>query len=370
MHFPPENTTLIAHLIQEPKNYIENPAAKAPIDSWGQLERLASTFHHVDGLFYFTYAVCIFFFFLIAGVLAYSVVKYRRKTWDQPAASNTTHNTPLEVVWTVVPLIIVMIMFAWGWKGSLDMTVVPADARQYKALAKQWSWTFQYPNDNVPSYGELWLEVGKPAAFTLQSTDVLHAFFMPSMRVKRDVIPGRQGTLWFQPNEITTRLGPDNKPTDPASGYHLFCAEYCGQDHSKMYAKVHVVSAEDYAKRPWDMLDDSTPEKAAASGANIYSTLCSSCHTVNGAVSNGPSWKGMFTKQGDKYVGRQREVELPDKTRQTITVDDDYIRESIKQPNAKKVTELPYYNNTMSVPELDDRHINCIIAYMKSLADQ
>ncbi len=342
---------MIAYLIQDPpKNYIENPATPAPIDGWGQLEKLASTFGHVDGLFYFTYAVCIFFFVLIAAVLGYSVLKYRRQTWDQPAVSNVTHNTPLEVVWTVIPLIIVMIMFAWGWKGSLDMTVVPADARQYKAIAKQWNWTFQYPNDQVPSYGELWLEVDKPAAFTLVSTDVLHAFYMPSMRVKRDVIPGRQGVIWFKPTTV--------------GEYHLFCAEYCGQDHSKMYAKVHVVTAAEYLKRPWDQWDDKNP---AAGGENLYNRLCSSCHSSNGSAGTGPTWQGIFTKQGENYVGRQSDVILPDGKHETITVDDEYIKESIRQPNAKKVAANAA-NNMTAFPDLEDRQIAGIIAFMKKLA--
>ena len=360
-------STVIAHLFQDPQRFIEHPAAPAPVDRWGQLEKLGSTFHHVDGLFYFTYAVCIFFFVLIAGVLCYSVVVWRRKTWDQPAAANITHNTPLEVVWTVVPLIIVMIMFAWGWKGSLDMTVVPADARQYKAIAKQWNWTFQYPNDQVASYGELFLEVGKPAAFTLQSMDVLHAFFMPAMRVKRDVIPGRQQTIWFEPQEITNHCAPGtNQLADPDNGYHLFCAEYCGKDHSRMYAKVHVVSAEDYAKRPWDVWDEKNP---AAGGENLYKQLCISCHTVNGSPGTGPTWKGLFTKQGDKYVGRQEEVILPDGSKTTVTVDDDYIKESIKTPNAKRVVANAN-NNMTAFADLEDRKVAGIIAYMKKLADQ
>ncbi len=352
---------MISYIPQDPpKNYVENPAKlDALSDQWGQLEPLASTFSHVDGLFYFTYAVCIFFFVLITGVLAWSVVNYRRKTFDQPAASNATHNTPLEVIWTVIPLIIVMVMFAWGWKGSLDMTVAPADARQYKAIAKQWNWTFQYPNDAVPSYNELWVEVDKPAAFTLQSTDVLHAFFLPGMRVKRDVVPGRQGTVWFHP----TKTGE----------FHLFCAEYCGQDHSKMYAKVHVVTAEEYQARPWDVLKDSTPEEAAASGENIYKALCISCHSTNGTPGTGPSWagpKGLFKKDGEKIVGIQRDVVLPDGSTSTITVDEAYIKESIAMPNAKKVAELPYRNNNMTAfPDLDERRVNCLIAYMKSLAN-
>jgi cytochrome c oxidase subunit 2 len=350
---------VISHLIQDPPkiNYIESPAKiDALSDHWGQLVPLASTFDHVDGLFYFTYIVCIFFFVLIAGVLAYSVAKYRRKTWDQPAVSNVTHNTPLEVIWTIIPLIIVMVMFAWGWKGSLDMTVAPADAVQYKAVAKQWSWTFYYPNSKVQSFNEFWVEIDKPAAFTLQSTDVLHAFFLPAMRVKRDIVPGRQGTLWFHP---TTK-----------GEYHLFCAEYCGGDHSKMYAKLHVVSAEDYAKKPWDVLKDSTPQEAAASGENLYKQLCISCHSVNGTAGTGPTWKGLFSKQGDNYLGRQREVVTPDGGTQTITVDEAYITESIRKPNEKKVAELPYRNNNMSAfADLDDRRVNCLIAYMKTLAD-
>ena len=348
---------MIALLIQEPqaaKNYIEDPAASSPIDGWGQLEKLASTFSHVDGLFYFTYAVCIFFFVLITGVLFYSVVKYRRKTFDQPAAANITHNTPLEVVWTVVPLIIVMVMFAWGWKGSLDMTVVPANARQYKATARQWSWEFAYPNDPEHSVNELWLEVDKPAAFTLESKDVLHAFYMPSMRVKRDVVPGRYQTIWFHPKEI--------------GEFHLFCAEYCGKDHSKMYTKVHVVSAGTYAgtvkgSPPWyPPYDAKHPEKL---GESIYRTTCANCHFLDGRPSVGPSWLGLFVKEGDKVVGGKREV-LVDGKQQTITVDDAYITESIRKPDAKKA--VGFEKNAMSVPDQTDLKIQCIIAFMKTLA--
>jgi cytochrome c oxidase subunit 2 len=343
---------VFANLIQDPPqvNHVENPAKPAEIDAFGQLEKLASTFDHVDGLFYFTYIVCIFFFVVITGVLAYSVVVYRRKTEDQPAASNTTHNTPLEVVWTIIPLIIVMVMFAWGFKGSLDMTTVPQNARMYKATAKQWNWTFTYPNDPVQSYGELWLEVDKPAAFLLESTDVLHAFYMPAMRVKRDVVPGRYQTLWFQP----THTGE----------FHLFCAEYCGQDHSKMYAKVHVVTAEEYAKRPWDQWDDKNPAKG---GENLYKAPCSSCHSLNGSPMTGPSWKGLYVKDGSgAIVGAQREV-LVGSQKQTVTVDDAYILESIAKPDAKKAVGFEK-NNMTAFPNLEERKLKGIIEFMKNLA--
>ena len=355
---------MINYLIQEPKPQQPEqatPWADVPapeIDYWGQLPVQAATFDHVDELMYFTYVVCIFFFVLITGVLLYSVVAHRRKTWDQKPLSNVTHNTPLEVVWTVIPLIIVMIMFAWGFKGSLDMTIVPHDAQRntYKATAKQWNWTFTYPNDPVQSYGEVWMVVDKSAQFILESTDVLHAFFVPSMRVKRDIVPGRYQSVWFKPIKEGT--------------FHMFCAEYCGDDHSRMYATVHVVSQEAFDERPWDVWDDSTPELAAKSGEGLYKRLCYSCHSLDGSIMTGPSWKGLFTKNADgTYLGRQREVIEAGVTK-TITVDEAYIAESIAKPMQKVVAEQPYNNGSMTAfPTLPESRVKGIIQFMKSLAD-
>ena len=352
---------MLALLIQDPEkiNYIKDPAKPSPIDQWGQLEKLASTFHDVDGLFYFTYAVCIFFFVLITGVLLFSCVKYRRKTYDQPPASNTTHNTPLEVVWTVIPLIIVMVMFAWGFKGSLDMTTVPFEASRnsYKATAKQWNWTFNYPNgDSAPSYGQVWFVKDKPAQVLLESSDVLHAFFLPAMRVKRDIVPGRFQSVWFTPTEL--------------GEFHLFCAEYCGENHSTMYAKVHVVTQEEYDTRPWDKWDDSTPENAAKSAESTYAGLCSTCHSINGTKLVGPSWTGptaLFVKGPDgKVVGAQREVILADKSKQTITVDEAYIFESVRTPDAKRHAEFAAGGMSAFTPaQLEDKRIKGLIEFMK-----
>jgi cytochrome c oxidase subunit II len=368
---------VFAQLIQDPGkiNYIENPAKPAEIDQWGQLPKLASTFDHVDGLFYFTYIVCIFFFCLILGVLLFSVVKYRRKTWDQPAAANTTHNTPLEVVWTVIPLIIVMVMFAWGFKGCMDMTTVPeaASRNSYKATASQWSWLFTYPDQSTSS-GELWLEVDKPVQFYLESTDVLHAFYMPSMRVKRDVVPGRFQSVWFTP-KFTKTFAPGEKQEEE---FHLFCAEYCGNDHSRMYAKVHVVGPEEFAKRPWDTWEDATPEQAVASAERLYKSRgCNTCHALDGTKGTGPGWGGpnsLFKRDGDKVVGRQRDV-LEGGQRKTITVDDAYIIESITKPTAKLNAEFPA-GGMADFPDLDparasdaklaERKLKAIIELMKS----
>lgn len=319
-------------------------------DAWGQFFKLRSTFGAVDDLYYFTLVVSIFFLVLITGILLYSVVRYRRKTIDQPAASNVTHNTPLEVVWTVIPLILVMVIFAWGWSGSFDMTYAPRNARKYTANAKQWSWTFQYPNDPATSTNELWLEVGKPAVFHLVSSDVLHSFYIPSMRVKRDVVPGRINTVWFEPKDI--------------GDYHLFCAEYCGQDHSAMRAVVHVVSPEKYKSRPWDTWD---PNDLAGNGEKIYKTQCASCHTVTGVAAVGPTWKGLFVKQADGTF-KGKEESLADGSK--VVVDRDYILESIRKPNARIVAgyaagQMSAFDETL----LPDFKVDAIIAYMQKLAE-
>lgn len=340
-------------------NYFQQPLAQGPVtipavapesvDHWGQLTMRASTFEGVDTLFYFTLVVCIFFFVLITAVLGWSVVVYRRKTIEQPAASNVTHHTMLEVVWTVIPLIIVMVIFAWGWKGSIDMSVAPAGARQYKAVAAQWNWTFYYPNDSTPSVGELWLERDKPAVFTLESKDVLHAFSIPAMRVKRDVVPGRLGTLWFDPHVM--------------GDYHLFCMEYCGLDHSLMYAKVHVVSPDEYKKRPWDSWD---PKKPAEGGKNLWAAYCKSCHSIDGNAGVGPTWKGLYGKTETVLVGGRE---------QQVVVDDEYILESIRTPQAKIVkanaggTMSPFDEKQIPGKEAgpDKDRIHGIIEFLKTL---
>ena len=365
--------TVITHLIQDPPGASQQEpppwATTAPpeIDAYGQLPVLASDFDHVDGLFYFTYAVCIFFFVLITGVLLYSAVAHRRKTWDQTPISNFTHPTPLEVIWTIIPLIIVMVMFAWGFKGALDMTTVPQAAKQntYKASAKQWAWTFTYP-DGTQSYSEVWFEIDEPVQVVTESQDVLHAFYLPSMRVKRDVVPGRYQSVWFKP----TRIGE----------YHLFCAEYCGKDHSRMYAKVHVVDSETFASQPWNQVPeaDAPPEDRIAYGRQLWKGAgCYACHSVEGIANTGPSWKagvagsgemGLYKKNAaGEIVGTERLV-FEDGEEKLITVDEDYIKESIAYPAKKIVWRIPYKKGGMPAANLSEDKLSCLIDFMKSLA--
>ncbi|MCA8955214.1 MAG: cytochrome c oxidase subunit II, partial [Planctomycetes bacterium] len=197
------------------------PAAQDPQkpDQHWQLPVKASSFatEH-DQLYTFVEWINYVFFFGIMAVLFYSVVRYRRRREDQPPASTSTHNTAMEVTWTVIPLIVVMVIFALGWKGYAEMSLAPGDSLQFEVSARRWEWSFKHPGHDEFYTRELWVPVNRPCQLTMSSRDVLHSFYIPAFRVKRDVLPGRYQTLWFKPTMV--------------GDYHIFCTEYCGDQHS------------------------------------------------------------------------------------------------------------------------------------------
>lgn len=312
----------------------------------GMMPPQASTFAaDVDGLMFFITWVCIFFFFLITGILLYSVIRYRRRTPDQAAVSHVTHNTLLEVAWTVIPLIIVMLWFAMGWKGSLDMTIARKDAIQYDVRGQQWSWSITHPNGRE-GINEMWVPEGTPVRVQLHSADVLHSFFIPAMRVKRDVLPGRYQMVWFE-----------TLPGTAGNSYDLFCTEYCGQDHSYMVGKVHVISKEEWASNNFPPIKEGLPY-----GQELYKQ-CMACHSLDGTQGVGPTWKGIWG----------RTEELADGTK--IVVDEAYVIESIVEPSKKIVKAPPgfVYGPPSPMPAFpwdpvkDKAKFDGIIALMKEL---
>lgn len=310
-------------------------------DPLKQLPVRASTFAaDVDGLYYFCVWVSIASFALILGLIVVSAIRDRRKREDQEPTSRVTHNTMLEVVWTLIPTVILMVIFAWGWRGQLDMAVAPGDALQYRATASMWKWDFFHPGENTP-VDELYVPLNKPVKFTLDSRDVLHAFFVPAFRAKRDVVPGRYQTLWFQ----ATRPSPQD-------GFWLFCAEYCGDGHSLMRKRVHVVGDADFAGRPWAKL----PEEPAARGEIFWRRNCSACHTVDGSTATGPTFKGLWGREETMSDGSK------------VAVDETYVRESIRNPQAKIVKG---YESAVMTPfpvdTLPDDQVGDIIEYLKTL---
>ena len=309
--------------IQDPQSWMP-PAASSFTDD-------------VDGVWALTFWLNYFFFFLIVGILAYSVFKWRRRSPTQPAASTTTHNTTLEVVWTLIPLVIMMVLFAWGWKGSMDMTIAPADCLQYQVKAKQWEWQFWHPGSDSASVDEMWVPVNTNVKLTMYSEDVLHSFFVPAFRCKRDVLPGRYQMVWFKGRPRPGR-------------YPMFCAEYCGRNHSYMRGWVNVVTQEEYDKKPWDL----HPQDPIEWGQWLWDKRCDACHTNDGAKLVGPTFKGLWGKEEPMEDGS------------TALVDRAYVVESLRNPSAKIVKG--FADQTMTpFPDINDEEIDAICAYLESI---
>lgn len=323
----------------------------------------------VDAAFLFIFWVSLIFFVLIAGLMFVFIARYRRRHPGQEASSGVTHNTPLEILWSVIPTVLVCVMFWWGFRVFMDMRTVPENAYEIQVRAFKWGWQFLYPT-GVDS-DELHVPVDTPIVLTMSSDDVIHSCYIPAFRVKRDVVPGRYSKMWFQ--------------SDTPGTYPLFCAEYCGKSHSDMRTVTVVHEPGDFSRwletaNPLTALtpeqyqeftqdpqafidrykDDpqigkyvlklETPQQA---GARLYvKKSCAQCHSVDGSANTGPTWKGLF--------GSQREF----RDGGSAVADENYIRESILEPNKHIVKG---FDAAMPKVPIKDREIDMIIAYMKSL---
>ena len=295
----------------------------------------------VDALFNFMLYVSIFFFVLIMALVIFFAIRYRRKPGEAPRLTpGYHHNTLLEVTWIVIPLIIVGIIFVWGFKGYITQVVVPKDAMEIKVTAQKWFWSFSYP-DGASTVNELVVPAGKPIKLLMSSQDVIHSFYVPDFRVKRDVLPNRYSIAWFEAKQ--------------PGQHHLFCAEYCGSQHSKMIGTVRVVGERDFQNWADSQAVVGAGMNPEELGAKLYvSKTCVTCHTIDGRASNGPSFLGIYG----------HEVEL--KSGERVTVDENYIRESILNPQAKIVAGFqPIMPTFQGV--IKDREIDALIAYIKSL---
>jgi cytochrome c oxidase subunit 2 len=288
----------------------------------------------------FIFYTALILFIIVTGVSAYFIFKYRRRGKVE-MTSGVDHNVKLEVLWTVIPTILVFIVFVWGFKTYLKMHVAPKDAIQVKVTAQKWFWTFDYAN-GANSLNELIVPAGKPVRLLMSSQDVIHSFYVPNFRIKMDVLPNRYTTTWFTAKE----------PGD----YQIFCAEYCGKGHSEMLGKVTVKSETDYnswlEKSVVDIPEGMSLEEA---GAKLYqSKACVTCHSIDGRPGVAPSFKSKFGKMENLANG------------ETVLVDENYIRESILHPQAKIVAGfqpvMPTFQNVLT-----DRQIDALIAYIKSL---
>lgn len=300
--------------------------------------RQASTFApQYDLLYYFLTAVTVFFTALIFVLIAYFCLKYRRKENDE--ATPTFESTRLEIFYTIVPFVIVMVIFFWGTRLYFNVYSDVQDPLNIHVIGKQWMWKVQHM-EGRREINELHVPTGRRVQLTMGSQDTIHSFFIPAFRVKQDVVPGRYSTMSFEPTEPGT--------------YHLFCAEYCGADHSRMVGKVIVMTPEDYeAWLTGTVQDDETP---VAAGARLFNTLgCLSCHGVEA-----PSMAGLF--------GRQRDVVLPSGRTERVIADERYIRESIEYSTAKIVQGYRPIMQSFRGQVTEDQ-LSQLVAYIRSLKD-
>ena len=315
-----------------------------------QLPRQMSTVAaDIDQMYYFIFWLSVFFFVAIIGVALWCIIKYRAS--KHPHATPPGHHDVLELFWTFAPLILLIPMFHYGFKGYVRAMVAPSDAIEMRVRGKQWAWDFYYPGDTEASPSELVVPVSRPVKMVMSSQDVLHSFYIPEFRIKRDVVPGMYSSVWFEALETTSKYdAKENKVS--GEPLDLFCTEYCGTSHSQMLAKVHVVSDADYAA--FINGKDRAPEGTdlAEVGADLYKkNACNTCHTVDGGALVGPSFKGLFGKNEAFEDGS------------SVTIDENYIRQSILQPQAKIVKGFAGKNMPAFV--LKDWKIDALIAFIK-----
>jgi len=294
----------------------------------------------VDQIFFYILVITIFLLGLITFLMIYFVIRYQKKRNPQP--TDVHENIWLEIIWTVVPTLLVLAMFYYGLTGFNFLKKAPAEAMKVKVIARQWSWLFEYEN-GIRSL-ELKVPLGKPVKLSLTSQDVIHGFYAPAFRIKQDVVPGMTNYLWFQPTEIGT--------------FDVFCTQYCGLQHAKMATQIVVRPVEEFNQWYQKGKEEMEGAKGRPSGAQLFKEKgCIACHSTDGSQLLGPTVKGLFGKTVMVLTeGKERQVKA----------DEVYLRKSLLEPNADIVKGFPPIMPSQK-GLLTERETNEIIQYLKGL---
>jgi cytochrome c oxidase subunit 2 len=305
-----------------------------------------------DLIFLWILALAVLLLIGITGTMIWFVIRYSRKR--HPVAEQIHGSTWLEIVWTLVPLVVFIGIFYFGWTSYEFEENAPADSMVVKVTGRQWTWSFAYPNQKQTSV--LYAPIGRPIKLEVRSADVIHGFFIPAFRLKIDAVPGHVNTAWFRATET--------------GSYDVECTVICGVDHSSMLTKAVVVPED--AFRRWYFGDEDAPAprpeeqpaRAAAPGAPgehpalaiLRGNNCLGCHSTDGSVMVGPTFRGLF--------GQRQEVIAGGRTR-TVVVDEDQLRRSIRQPGLQRVKGYP--PGAMPAVPLGSRDVEAIVAFIKDL---
>ena len=289
----------------------------------------------IDSLYFAALGITAFFSLLIAALVFYFATRYRRQSQDEVGKPDKGALV-LEIVWSVIPLVILLGMFSWGAKIFFEARRPPGDSIEYYVTAKQWMWKFQHPNGRR-EINNLHVPMGQNIKLIMTSEDVIHSFFVPAFRVKMDVLPGRYTNLWFR--------------ADKAGTYRLFCNEYCGAEHAYMGGSVVVLEPRDY--EAWLGGRTLAPQRVAT-GEELFARLaCNTCHRMDSAA-QAPILEGAFGEM----------VRLADGSE--VLVDENYLRESILNPGAKIVEGYPAIMPTAQ-GRVTEEELLQLIRYIKSL---
>ncbi len=290
----------------------------------------------VDTLYVFLLYASVISSLLVIGGMVYFAFKYRRKTNGEKTAY-IAHSTILEFLWSFIPFVIFMVVFAWGWVVYHDIRHAPKNAFEIHVVGQKWYWDFLYKSGRKTS-GEFYVPVGEPVRMIMSSRDVIHSFYIPGFRTKQDVVPGRYTALWFEATKIGT--------------FQIFCTEYCGDGHSAMLAKLHVLPKDKFEE--WLQNDPYKGLSLADIGNKVFMQKCTACHNPTHEKKVGPGLADIF--------GKTHEFENAAST----TVDENYVRESILNPSAKIVKGFP---NAMTPfqGQIAEQELTGVIEYLKSL---
>jgi len=297
-------------------------------------ERASTIAGNVDALFIFLLIVSGMMSLLVFSCVIYFAARYRHRKGIP--AEQIEGSTPLELTWSIIPMFVFAAIFLWGAVVYFQERTPPRDASEVYVVAKQWMWKLEHA-EGQREINSLHVPVGRDVKLIMTSQDVIHSFYIPAFRLKQDVLPGRYTTLWF-------------RATKPGT-YHLFCAEYCGTQHSGMVGDIVVMEPAQY--EAW--MNNGTPAPMSGTGQQVFSQLgCVTCHRDQGP-GRGPSLAGLYGRPVQLEDGR------------TVTADENYIRESILDPGAKIVSGykpvMPTFQGLVS-----EEQLNALVAYVKSLS--
>jgi cytochrome c oxidase subunit II len=331
------------------------------------------------------------FFCIVVGVMTVFVIKFRRRG-PNDVTSKVEHNTPLEILWTAIPFVIVMVFFYVGFKGFLNYNTPPSNCVVIDVEAKQWDFTFTYPNGAQD--GILYLLKDQPVRLNLHSVDVLHGFYLPNFGTQRNMIPGRQTYVWLIPTVLTPQVVKTNPVThetelESEEGWPIFCTQYCGDGHSRMFTQVFVLTKEAYEKKMKELANPFMMTLANGKkefvpyvqlGKKLYTEVgCASCHSVrpedrDSTTGTGPPWAGLWKRDHEFAYAN-----VPGYTLKATDADekwDAYLNESILQPDAKLVRfmgrdyhGMSNYTSQLSGSVMNEEKRRAIIDYIKSLGN-